>query len=73
MSSPRTQLAKLLNVSERDLEFLTVLDESALARLHEDVLRARDEHAMTLKRAMEQALDQLPRLLRMPIRKLFGL
>lgn len=73
MSSARSRLAKLLNVNERELAFLAALDDAALARLHDDVTRARDEHAKTLKHAMEQALDQLPRLLRIPIRKLFGL
>lgn len=73
MSKELHTLAKLLEVSPSDLAFLKPLGEGAHTRLHTDVTRARDEHATTLKRAMEDALDHLPRLLRLPIRKLFGL
>lgn len=66
-------LAKQLGIPQRDVAFLDALDDAACQQLGRDIERAKDLHAQSLRDAMETALNQLPRLLRIPIRKLFGL
>ncbi len=66
-------LAHSLGSTSRDLAFLDVLDEAAQQQLQTDIERAKAQHAESLRDAMEAALNQLPWLLRAPIRKLFGL
>lgn len=81
MATPKTKiktdtkaaLAHSLGSTTRDLAFLDVLDEKALQHLQTDIERAKAQHAESLRKAMEAALNHLPRLLRGPIRKLFGL
>ncbi|WP_152551559.1 hypothetical protein [Polycyclovorans algicola] len=70
---PLEPLVRQLGVPRRDLGFLDALNAAACAQLVADIERAKGLHAAALGEAMEGALNQLPRLLRLPVRKLFGL
>lgn len=66
-------LARQLGRPPRDVAFLEALDDAARQQLTRDIEHAQSLHAQSLRDAMEGALNQLPRLLRIPIRTLFGL
>ena len=54
------------------VEFLSALDEQARKRLMADVERAQQMHSLRIRKAMAEALNQLPWILRGPVRKIFS-
>ncbi len=70
MSANDKALAELLGA---DLPDLHALNEDAKQKLVKDLQSARTAHEKHLKKAMDDALGQLPLLLRIPVKKLFGI
>ena len=56
-----------------DLPDLHALNDDAKQKLVRDLQAARSAHEKHLKQAMDDALGHLPMLLRIPVRKLFGI
>ncbi len=72
MANPNDTLAKLLRKQPAKLEFLSALSEADRQKLAGDIEQARQAHSKHIRGSMEEALNQLPWLLRAPIKKLFG-
>ncbi len=70
MSTHDKALAELLGGDVADLH---ALNDDAKGKLVKDLQSARAAHERHLKKAMDDALGQLPMLLRIPVKKLFGL
>jgi len=66
-------LARLLHAEPRQLEFLNGLPAAAQTQLSKDIEAAHKAHADHIHQKMNEALEQIPWLLRAPIKKLFGL
>lgn len=67
------RLQALLGVDDRELPFLASLPPPAQHQLADDIEAARRAESADLHRQMLEALDHLPWVLRVPIRRLFGL
>jgi hypothetical protein len=65
-------LAKLLRAIPKKLEFLDELADADRKRLAEDVARASQLHSHHIRKAMAEALNHIPWILRAPVRKLFS-
>ncbi|MDM4769776.1 hypothetical protein [Solimonas sp. SE-A11] len=72
MANPNDKLAKLLRTQPAKLDFLSALSEADRLKLAGDIEQARQAHSKHIRGSMEEALNQLPWLLRAPIKKLFG-
>lgn len=70
MSASDKALAELLG---GDLPDLHALNDDAKQKLVKDLQAARSSHEKHLRKAMDDAVGQLPMLLRIPVKKLFGL
>ncbi len=70
MSANDKALAELLGT---DLADLHALNEDAKQKLVKDLQAARAAHEKHLKKAMDDAIGQFPMLLRIPVKKLFGM
>jgi len=71
MSDPK-DLPKLLRAPAGKLSFLDALSEADRKRLAEDVARASQLHSHHIRKAMAEALNHIPWILRAPVRKLFS-
>lgn len=67
-----TELSNSLGKPADELGFLAALDDQAQQRLLDDIQHARQEHRDNIKQSLEDALNHVPRLLRGPLRKIFG-
>jgi hypothetical protein len=56
-----------------DTSEIKALDDGAKQRLIKDLESAKVAHEKHLKQAMDNAVGQLPMLLRLPVKKLFGI
>lgn len=65
-------LPKSLNRPASDLEFLSGLDAAGQEQLLADIDTARGLHRDHIRQALEDALNHVPRLIRGPLRKIFG-
>ncbi len=72
MADPNDKLARLLRTQPAKLEFLSVLSDADRQKLAGDIDQARQAHSKHIRGSMVEALNQLPWLLRAPIKKLFG-
>ncbi len=72
MSKLNDQLIGALDQSAEALGFLEVLGEADQSQLLLDIDSARREHHRQIVASLEEALEHIPRLIRGPIRKLFG-
>jgi hypothetical protein len=70
MSATDKTLTELLGGEAPDI---LALPEDAKQKLAKDLQLARTAHEKHLKQAMDNALAQLPLLLRIPVKKLFGM
>ncbi len=70
MSAHDKTLSSLLGEDNTQIK---ALDDSAKQRLIKDLESAKVVHEKHLKQAMDNALGQLPLLLRIPAKKLLGL
>ena len=61
-----------LDQSASELAYLEVLQAADQAQLLADIAVARKAHKREIVGSLEEALNHIPRLLRGPIRKLFG-
>jgi hypothetical protein len=73
MTENHRRIATLLGGKPADFAFLSALDDAAAKRLAADMESAKKAHSKHLRERMEEALGHLPMLLRIPMRKLFGL
>jgi hypothetical protein len=69
--SESKDLARLLRVTPAKLDFLDALSEADRKHLAEDVARASQLHSHHIRKAMAEALDHIPWILRAPVKKLF--
>lgn len=72
MSKLNQKLAVELDQPAAELAFLESLPDKAQATLLEDIEAARQTHKQEIVGSLEEALNHIPRLLRGPIRKIFG-
>lgn len=72
MAKLNPDLARALGLPAAEAEFLSALDEGAQQQLLRDIEGAREEHSRHIREALQEALNHIPRLLRGPIKKLFG-
>lgn len=72
MSETDQKLAKLLRATPAKLEPLSRLSEDDRKRLAADIERAHQHHSTHIRRAMAEALDHLPWILRGPVKKIFS-
>ncbi len=54
------------------VDFLSGLSEDARKRLVADVARAQQMHSLHIRKAMAEALNHLPWILRAPVKKIFS-
>ncbi len=73
MSQSGDSLRQMLRGKDGELGFLDKLDASAAAKLQEHLQEANRAHHRHIEDSMQEALNHFPRLLRGPIRKLFGM
>ena len=72
MAVKMQEIAEALGTSPGELAFLEVLDDAARQRLLADLEDARAAHAAHIESSMRKAFNHVPRILRRPLRKLFG-
>lgn len=72
MPDHKDKLARLLRTQPAKLDFLSALSDDERLKLAGDIEQARQAHSKHIRSKMEEALNQLPWLLRAPIKKLFG-
>lgn len=72
MSKLNEKLPDTLDRPAEELIFLEALPARAQAALAEDIQAARQSHKREIVSSLEEALKHIPRLLRGPIRKIFG-
>lgn len=72
MSELNQKLPVMLDQSASELTFLEVLPDQAQVALAADIEAARQSHKREIVNSLEEALEHIPRLLRGPIRKIFG-
>jgi hypothetical protein len=72
MSKLNQELMTALDQSASELAYLEVLQAADQAQLLADIAVARKAHKREIVGSLEEALNHIPRLLRGPIRKLFG-
>ena len=72
MSKLNQELLTALDQPAAELAYLEVLKASDQAQLLDDISAARKAHKREILDSLEEALNHIPRLLRGPIRKLFG-
>ncbi len=72
MAIEMQEIAEALGTSPDQVVFLEVLDDEARRRLLGDLEDARAAHAAHIESSMRRAFNHVPRLLRRPLRKLFG-
>lgn len=72
MSGSDARLARLLRAQPQQLDFLAALAEADRQQLAGDIDQARKAHSKHIRGSMEEALNHLPWLLRVPVKKLFG-
>lgn len=72
MSKPVADLGKALGLDATETDFLDALDAGAQQQLLADIDQAREEHRRHIREALQEALNHVPRLLRGPLKKLFG-
>jgi len=72
MSDELRSVAAELGCRPGDLNFLSPLDEDDLGRLAADVNAARRAHHEHIVGSLEEALGHVPRVLRGPMRRVFG-
>ena len=65
-------LSKALGLKASETEFLSALNSAAQQQLITDIASARKAHSQHIREALEEALNHIPRLIRGPIKKLFG-
>lgn len=68
-----SELAQALGKPGAELAFLGALDKAAQAKLVSDIQQARQQHRDNIEQSLADALNYIPRLLRGPIKKLFGI
>lgn len=66
------ELCAALGQSAEDLSFLDALPAKAQQQLLEDIEAARAEHKRLIIDSLNEALNHVPRLLRGPLKKIFG-
>lgn len=66
------QLRQSLGRHAEGLEFLAELDEAVQQRLLDDIDQAKQAYREHIEQSLDEALNHIPRLLRGPIKKLFG-
>lgn len=72
MSKLNQKLAIALDQPPGELAFLEALPDKAQTMLLADIEAARDAHKRQIVARLEEALEHIPRLLRGPIKKIFG-
>ena len=72
MAKLNDALPAALDQPAAELDFLTVLPAHAQEQLVADIEAAREAHKREIVTSLEEALNHIPRLLRGPIRKIFG-
>lgn len=72
MTQVNKEIVEALGQPAEALDFLAKLPPDAQVQLAEDVQAARQQHKREIIASLEQAVEHIPRLLRGPIRKLFG-
>jgi hypothetical protein len=71
VSETDRKLARLLRAAPGKLDPLSKLSEEDRARLASDIERAHQHHSTHIRRAMAEALNHLPWILRGPVKKIF--
>lgn len=66
------ELCTALDQPAEDLGFLEALPSKAQQQLLEDIEAARAEHKRLIIDSLNEALNHVPRLLRGPLKKIFG-
>lgn len=64
-------IAKPLRVAATDIEYLEQLSSEELVTLQQQLAHARAEQHKHVRQATEAAINQLPRLMRKPVLKMF--
>lgn len=72
MGSSEKDLGRLLRAPAAKLGFLDHLGDAERQRLAEDVARASQLHSHHIRKAMAEALNHLPWILRAPVKKFFS-
>lgn len=72
MSKLNQELPTALDQPASELAYLEVLQAVDQAQLLADIEAARKAHKREIVSSLEEALNHIPRLLRGPVRKLFG-
>ena len=67
------QIASKLNTTAENLELLKALDETSQRQLLEHIQHAHKANEKHIYKSMEEALVHFPRLLRGPVKRVFGL
>lgn len=67
------QIAQELNTDSGNLDFVATLDEAGQQQLLTHIRGARKAHERHIHQSMQQALEHFPRILRGPVKKVFGL
>lgn len=65
-------LEQALGGNSQNLEFLASLDDAAQQQLVADIAQAKQAYRKNIENSLDEALNHIPRLLRGPIKKLFG-
>lgn len=73
MSVSVQDIADSLGVPPEEVGYLESLEAGARERLFTDLLDARRAHEAHIQSSMRKAFNHVPRLLRKPLRKLFGI
>lgn len=67
------QIAQELDTDSDKLDFASALGEAEQQQLLDHIRSARKAHERHIHQSMQQALEHFPRILRGPVKKVFGL
>lgn len=72
MAELNEALCRVLDQTAEELAFLQQLPGRVQAQLLADIEAARAEHKRQIMASLNEALEHVPRLLRGPVKKIFG-
>ena len=67
------QIARELKTTTKNMELLQAMDEPSQRKLLEHIQHAHKTNEQHIYKSMEQALEHFPRMLRGPVKRIFGL
>ncbi|MCG8669954.1 MAG: hypothetical protein MI867_11115 [Pseudomonadales bacterium] len=67
------QIARELKTTTKNMELLQAMDETSQRKLLEHIQHAHKTNEKHIYKSMEQALEHFPRMLRGPVKRIFGL